>query len=142
MDEQQEVQLNSADEQLATDCLMENRKAERVRPASLSCVLTSHCPSLSLSLCFSVFSRWRCSRLNFVDEQQVVQLKGQVACEMNSANELLSTECLMDNQLEQLTAAEAVALLSAFVFVRQLPNSLPRWQLHETGKHGDRCVSR
>ena len=95
---------------------MDNREAERVKPAALSRGLTSLYPSLSLPLFLSFLQVEVLKALNFVDDQQVVQLKGRVACEMNSADELLATECLMDNQLEQLTAAEAVALLSAFVF--------------------------
>lgn len=51
-----------------------------------------------------------------IDTELVVQLKGRVACEINSGDELIATECLFDNQLGDLTAAEAVALLSALVF--------------------------
>lgn len=51
-----------------------------------------------------------------MDIDLVVQLKGRVACEINSGDELIATECLFDNQLDHLTAAEAVALLSALVF--------------------------
>lgn len=51
-----------------------------------------------------------------IDADLVVQLKGRVACEINSGDELIATECLLDNQLMDLEAAEAVALLSALVF--------------------------
>ncbi|XP_061374001.1 DExH-box ATP-dependent RNA helicase DExH11 isoform X2 [Gastrolobium bilobum] len=51
-----------------------------------------------------------------IDEDLVVQMKGRVACEMNSGEELICTECLFENQLDELEPEEAVALMSAFVF--------------------------
>ncbi|KAJ7561237.1 hypothetical protein O6H91_03G020200 [Diphasiastrum complanatum] len=51
-----------------------------------------------------------------IDSELIVQLKGRVACEINSGDELIATECLFENQLSDLDAAEAVALLSALVF--------------------------
>ncbi|RXI04266.1 hypothetical protein DVH24_038540 [Malus domestica] len=51
-----------------------------------------------------------------IDADLVVQIKGRVACEMNSGEELISTECLFENQLDDLEPEEAVALMSAFVF--------------------------
>lgn len=51
-----------------------------------------------------------------IDDDLVVQIKGRVACEMNSGEELICTECLFENQLEDLEPEEAVALMSAFVF--------------------------
>lgn len=51
-----------------------------------------------------------------IDADLVVQIKGRVACEMNSGEELICTECLFENQLETLEPEEAVALMSAFVF--------------------------
>jgi antiviral helicase SKI2 len=43
-------------------------------------------------------------------------MKGRVACEMNSGEELICTECLFENQLDELEPEEVVALMSAFVF--------------------------
>jgi antiviral helicase SKI2 len=54
--------------------------------------------------------------VGYIDTDLVVQLKGRVACEINSSDELIATECLFDNQLDHLSPAEAVALLSALVF--------------------------
>ncbi|CAI5953398.1 unnamed protein product [Closterium sp. NIES-65] len=54
--------------------------------------------------------------LAFIDSDRIVQLKGRVACEMNSADELLATECLLNHHLAALSPPAAVALLSAFVF--------------------------
>ncbi|KAL8092228.1 DExH-box ATP-dependent RNA helicase DExH11 [Apium graveolens] len=51
-----------------------------------------------------------------IDSFLVVQIKGRVACEMNSGEELISTECLFENQLDDLEPEEAVAIMSAFVF--------------------------
>lgn len=51
-----------------------------------------------------------------IDADLVVQLKGRVACEMNSGEELICTECLFENQLNALEPEEAVAIMSAFVF--------------------------
>ncbi|KAJ8972244.1 hypothetical protein NQ317_011069, partial [Molorchus minor] len=54
-------------------------------------------------------------RLNYVDSQNRVQLKGRVACEMGM-NELLITELVLRNILTKLKGAEVAALLSALVF--------------------------
>ena len=55
-------------------------------------------------------------KVGCIDAELSVQLKGRVACEINSGDELIATECLFENQLVELDAAEAVALLSALVF--------------------------
>ncbi|KAK7305341.1 hypothetical protein VNO77_43246 [Canavalia gladiata] len=55
-------------------------------------------------------------KIGCIDEDLVVQMKGRVACEMNSGEELICTECLFENQLDELEPEEAVALMSAFVF--------------------------
>ncbi|KAI4373417.1 hypothetical protein MLD38_011543 [Melastoma candidum] len=60
-----------------------------------------------------------------IDADLVVQIKGRVACEMNSGEEMICTECLFENQLENLETEEAVALMSAFVF-QQKNASEPR----------------
>lgn len=54
--------------------------------------------------------------IHCIDYDLVVQIKGRVACEMNSGEELICTECLFDNQLDDLEPEEAVALMSALVF--------------------------
>lgn len=54
--------------------------------------------------------------LRCIDSDLVVEIKGRVACEMNSGEELICTECLFDNQFDDLEPEEAVALMSAFVF--------------------------
>lgn len=54
--------------------------------------------------------------LGFVDENSRVELKGKVACEIHSADELVLTELILENVLADYEPAEIVALLSAFVF--------------------------
>ncbi|KAL6704332.1 Antiviral helicase ski2 [Coniothyrium glycines] len=54
--------------------------------------------------------------LGFIDEGSRVELKGKVACEIHSADELVLTELVLENVLAEYTPEEIVALLSAFVF--------------------------
>ncbi|GLB35762.1 putative DSHCT [Lyophyllum shimeji] len=54
--------------------------------------------------------------LKFIDENSTVLLKGRVACEINSANELILTELILENALGGYEPEEVVALLSCFVF--------------------------
>ena len=70
--------------------------------------------------------------LKFIDENSTVLLKGRVACEVrnnnhhkrvlidvfkiNSVNELVLTELILENTLAKYTPEETVALLSCFVF--------------------------
>ena len=54
--------------------------------------------------------------LGFVDDSSRVQLKGKVACEIHSADELVLTELILENVLSDFSPPEIVALLSAFVF--------------------------
>ncbi|KAI9372100.1 armadillo-type protein [Aspergillus egyptiacus] len=60
--------------------------------------------------------------LGFVDEQSRVQLKGKVACEIHSADELVLTELVLENVLAEYEPEEIVALLSAFVFQEKTEN--------------------
>lgn len=64
-----------------------------------------------------------------INAELVVQLKGRVACEINSGDELIATECLFDNQLDHLDPAETVALLSALVFQQDASEPLLSPQL-------------
>jgi antiviral helicase SKI2 len=54
--------------------------------------------------------------LGFIDEGHRVELKGKVACEIHSADELVLTELILENVLATYEPEEIVALLSAFVF--------------------------
>jgi antiviral helicase SKI2 len=61
--------------------------------------------------------------LGFVDENAIVQMKGRVACEINTADELLLTELILDNFFANYEPAELVALLSVFVFQEKASTS-------------------
>lgn len=54
--------------------------------------------------------------LGFIDDATRIQLKGKVACEVHSGDELVLTELILDNVLADFEPAEIAALLSAFVF--------------------------
>ncbi len=54
-------------------------------------------------------------RLQFVSPEGVVQLKGRVACEISSADELLVTELIFSNSFKELEPSTVAALLSCFV---------------------------
>lgn len=54
--------------------------------------------------------------LEFIDPATRIQLKGKVACEVHSGDELVLTELILDNVLADFEPAEIAALLSAFVF--------------------------
>ncbi|CAG8573200.1 50_t:CDS:10, partial [Diversispora eburnea] len=55
-------------------------------------------------------------KLEYIDQNGTVQLKGRVACEINSSDELIVTELILDNVLNKYEPSEIVALLSCFVF--------------------------
>ncbi|KAK3065687.1 hypothetical protein LTS18_002525, partial [Coniosporium uncinatum] len=54
--------------------------------------------------------------LGFIDENSRVELKGKVACEIHTADELVLTELILENVLADFEPEEIVALLSSFVF--------------------------
>jgi antiviral helicase SKI2 len=54
--------------------------------------------------------------LKFIDENSTVLLKGRVACEINSASELILTELILENTFAGYEPEEVAALLSCFVF--------------------------
>jgi antiviral helicase SKI2 len=61
--------------------------------------------------------------LNYVDGNRTVQLKGRVAREINTSDELILTELLFSNIFADMSPAEAVALLSCFVFQEKVDAS-------------------
>lgn len=66
--------------------------------------------------------------LGFIDENSRVELKGKVACEIHSADELVLTELVLENVLADYEPEEIVALLSSFVFqekTESTPNITP-----------------
>ncbi|KAL2269338.1 hypothetical protein VTJ83DRAFT_1522 [Remersonia thermophila] len=63
--------------------------------------------------------------LGFIDADSRIQLKGKVACEIHSGDELVLTELILENALADYEPAEIAALLSAFVF-QEKTESTPR----------------
>ena len=55
-------------------------------------------------------------RLGFTNKENVVQIKGRVACEINASDELLLTEMMFNGVYNELSVAQILALLSTFVF--------------------------
>ncbi|XP_053304021.1 exosome RNA helicase MTR4 [Spea bombifrons] len=55
-------------------------------------------------------------RMGFATSADVIEMKGRVACEISSADELLLTEMIFNGLFNDLTAEQATALLSCFVF--------------------------
>lgn len=55
-------------------------------------------------------------RLGFATNDDVVEQKGRVACEISSGDELLLTEMIFGGVFNDLTPQQCAALLSCFVF--------------------------
>lgn len=55
-------------------------------------------------------------RLGFTTQQDIIELKGRVACEISTGDELLLTELIFNGNFNELTPAQSAALLSCFVF--------------------------
>jgi antiviral helicase SKI2 len=66
--------------------------------------------------------------LNYLDPAHTVQLKGRVACEINTVDPLILTELLFENAFGDLSAAECAAFLAGLVF--QDRSSLNSTTLH------------
>lgn len=59
-------------------------------------------------------------KLGYIDEGNVVLLKGRVACEIRTADEILLSELLFDNGFKDFESEEIVALLSCFIFQEKI----------------------
>ena len=55
-------------------------------------------------------------RLQFTTADDVVEMKGRVACEISSGDELLLTEMIFNGVFNELLPEHCAALLSCFVF--------------------------
>ncbi|XP_063928179.1 exosome RNA helicase MTR4 [Zophobas morio] len=64
-------------------------------------------------------------RLGYCTNTDVIQLKGRVACELSSADELLITEMIFNGVFGNLSPAQACALLSTFVCDERV-NEVPK----------------
>ncbi|KAH9696654.1 DExH-box ATP-dependent RNA helicase DExH9 [Citrus sinensis] len=69
-------------------------------------------------------------RLGYATSDDVVELKGKVACEISSAEELTLTELIFNGVLKDVKVEEMVSLLSCFVWQEKLQDaSKPREEL-------------
>ncbi|KAF3160660.1 ATP-dependent RNA helicase mtr4, variant 2 [Orbilia oligospora] len=55
-------------------------------------------------------------RLGFISENDIIQLKARVACEISSADELLLSELMFNRMFNELTPEQCAAVLSCVVF--------------------------
>ncbi|SCU89041.1 LAFA_0E15874g1_1 [Lachancea sp. 'fantastica'] len=62
-------------------------------------------------------------RLGFSTQSDVIELKGRVACEISSGDELLLTELIFNGNFNELTPEQAAALLSCFAFQERCKES-------------------
>ena len=78
----------------------------------------------------------------YITSEDVVEVKGKVACEISSADELTLTELMFSGALKDATVEQMVALLSCFVWQEKLQDAAkPReeldllfYQLQETAR--------
>lgn len=69
-------------------------------------------------------------RLGYISSDDVVELKGKVACEISSADELTLTELIFSGALKDIKVEEMVALLSCLVWQEKLQDAAkPREEL-------------
>ena len=59
-------------------------------------------------------------RLAFTTSSDIVDVKGRVACEISSGDELLLTELIFNGAFNPLSPEQAAALLSCFVFTEKV----------------------
>ena len=62
-------------------------------------------------------------RLQFINEDEVVQLKARVACEISTGDELMLSELLFNRFFNDLSTEQIAAVLSVFVFEEKIPDS-------------------
>lgn len=59
-------------------------------------------------------------RLAFTSSNDIVDMKGRVACEISSGDELLLTELIFNGVFNTLSPEQCAALLSCFVFTEKV----------------------
>lgn len=65
-------------------------------------------------------------RLGYCNEQDVIDTKGRVACEIDTGEELVLTELLFNGVFNDLTVAQVVALCSCFVVTENCKDEMPK----------------
>lgn len=68
-------------------------------------------------------------RLGYVNEGDVIEMKGRVACEISTGDELLLTEMMFSGLFTELASDQLAALLSCFVFQEKGEAPKPRDEL-------------
>ncbi|OQS03546.1 DEAD/DEAH box RNA helicase, partial [Thraustotheca clavata] len=102
--------------------LVQYSKIDRLRHyiAMMTAALSNH----SLSLFPDFQQRLRVlTRLGYIATDNTVQVKGRVACEVNTCEELILTEIIFENVLAELEPEEIVAVLSALIFQEKTQNA-------------------
>ena len=59
-------------------------------------------------------------RLGFTNPSDIAEMKGRVACEISTGDELLLTELIFDGVFNTLLPEQCAALLSCFVFTEKV----------------------
>nr|CCA16860.1 mCG15924 putative [Albugo laibachii Nc14] len=107
-----------------TKKLQVTRKAQALQVIRKTAAIERACGQLKLMLSsdsLSLFPDFQqrlrvLKRLGYLSSDLVVQLKGRVACEISSCDELQLTEMIFENVLAELEPEEIVAVLSALIF--------------------------
>ena len=65
-------------------------------------------------------------RLGYCNDQDVIDTKGRVACEIDTGDELVLTEMLFNGVFNDLTVSQCVALCSCFVVTENVKEDMPK----------------
>ncbi|BBH05053.1 RNA helicase, ATP-dependent, SK12/DOB1 protein [Prunus dulcis] len=99
--------------------------------AKIKSIKKTMCSSTALAFKDELKARKRVlRRLGYVTSDDVVELKGKVACEISSAEELTLTELMFNGVFKDIKVEEMVSLLSCFVWQEKLKDATkPREEL-------------
>lgn len=64
-------------------------------------------------------------RFGFIDDDEVVQLKARVACEISTGDELMLSELLFNGFFNNLTPEQTASVMSCFVFEEKVKETPP-----------------
>lgn len=64
-------------------------------------------------------------KLGFITNDEIINIKGRVACEISTGDELLTTELIFNGNFNDLSPEQSAALLSCFVFQEKTKETLP-----------------
>lgn len=68
-------------------------------------------------------------RLTFTSSADIVDMKGRVACEISTGDELLLTELIFNGVFNALSPEQCAALLSCFVFTEKVGDATLDFEL-------------